>query len=176
MNTKSDEQLMECFAADTDGQKSQAFDHLYSRYAKRMVNYFYYSLGNNNEKAQDFLHDLFIKVIENKDSFDKTNSFQAWIYRMASNMCKNEYRSTEVQNKYKSHVLATASATADKEDYIEELKLHISSLKPQQRELIILRYKLSLSVKEMAAICECPEGTIRSRLFYIIKELSKKIT
>ncbi len=175
MESLTDEQLMELFRLDKDGQGAIAFDHLYNRYAKRMVNYFYYSLWKDYEKAQDFLHDLFLRIIQNKNKFDNNNSFQAWIYRIASNMCKNEFRDNKIKEKYQTHVLHTTTSVTDNEQEVKiELQTYINSLKPEQRSLIILRFKFNLSVKEIAEIYECPEGTIKSRLFYATKELSTK--
>jgi RNA polymerase sigma-70 factor, ECF subfamily len=172
MDSLTDEQLMEVFMINKDGQGAFAFDHLYKRYAKRMVNYFYYSLWNDNEKAQDFLHDLFLKIIENKDKFDKNQSFQSWIYRVASNMCKNEFRSNEIAKKYQSHILHTTDLVDGEQKLNSNLQEYINSLEPEQRSVIILRFKFDLAIKEIATILECPEGTIKSRLFYATKELS----
>jgi RNA polymerase sigma-70 factor, ECF subfamily len=174
MVSLTDEQLMEIFRLDKGGQGSIAFDHLYNRYAKRMVNYFYYSLWKDNDKAQDFLHDLFIKIIQSKDKFDENNSFQAWIYRIASNMCKNEFRSNEINEKYQAHVLNTTSIIDNEQKGNNQLQRYINSLNTEQRSLIILRFKFNLSIREIAEIYECPEGTIKSRLFSATKELSTK--
>lgn len=174
MESLTDEQLMEIFRLDTDGQGSIAFDHLYNRYAKRMVNYFYYSLRKDQDNAQDFLHDLFIKIIQNKDKFDNNNSFQAWIYRIASNMCKNEFRSNEINEKYQDHVLNTTRIIDNEQKENNELQRFINLLKPEQRSLIIMRFKFNLSIREIADIYKCPEGTIKSRLFFATKELSTK--
>ena len=56
----SDEELMLYM---TKG-KEKAFDELYKRYSKKIVFFFYQRLYQDNEKAQDFLQDLFLKIIE----------------------------------------------------------------------------------------------------------------
>lgn len=173
MKSLTDEQLMEMYQNNTDGRGAIAFDHLYSRYARRMVNFFYYSLRNDHDKAQDFLHDLYLKIIENKHSFNKNQSFQAWVYRIATNMCKNEYRSASINKKYQEHVLYTANEIESDRKHIDELQGYINSLENDQRSLIVLRFKFNLSIKEISQIFECAEGTVKSRLFYATKELSK---
>jgi len=169
----TDEQLMELFRINKDGQGDPAFDHLYNRYAKRMLNFFYYSLQNDYKKAQDFLHDLFLKIIENKARFDRSKQFQSWIYRMAYNMCKNEYRSLSIKKKYQDHVLYTEEISDTGQKIDRDLQLCIHSLEQEQRALIILRFKMNLSVKDIAGIMDCPEGTVKSRLFYATRELSR---
>ncbi len=173
MKSLTDEQLMEIYQINTDGRGAIAFDHLYNRYARRMVNFFYYSLQNDSEKAQDFLHDLYLKLIENKDAFDKNQSFQAWVYRIATNMCKNEFRSSAINKKYQEHVLYTTNDVDSGRTQNDDLQGYINSLETEKRSLIVLRFKFNLSIKEIAQIFECAEGTVKSRLFYATKELSK---
>ena len=169
----TDEQLMELFQNNKDGQGALAFDYLYNRHAKRMLNFFYYSLHNDFKKAQDFLHDLFLKIIENKARFDRNKQFQAWIYRMAINMCKNEFRSLALKKKFQDHALYSAEMSNTEQTMDRDLRVCIHSLEQEQRALIILRFKLNLSVREIASIIECPEGTVKSRLFYATRELSR---
>ncbi len=177
MKSLTDEQLMEIVQKNKADQCQMAFDQLYQRYAKTLVNYFYYALHKDNNKAQDFLHDLFLKLIENKASFKCSQRFKPWIFRMAINMCNNEFRREKVFNKYSDHLKnIEANCLFDNQiDYAvnNEMWTHIKQLPNEKRALIILRFKFNLSVKEMAVIFDCAEGTIKSRLFYTIKELSK---
>jgi RNA polymerase sigma factor (sigma-70 family) len=173
MQSFTDEQLMNSYRKETGSQKQLAFDCLYQRYAKAILHFFYYALKNDYARSQDFVHDLFMKLIEKPDSFDITQNFKTWIYRVASNMCKNEYRRSEISQKYYTYLKNSAATIEFTND--NERKLHncICQLSQEQRSLITLRFKLNLTVKEIAEIYECPEGTIKSRLFYATKELSK---
>jgi RNA polymerase sigma-70 factor (ECF subfamily) len=91
--TISDEHLMEgIHHGDTD-----AFNELYLRYHKRLLYYFYRMLGNSSEKAQDFLQDIFVKIIDHPESFNISRKFSTWIFSVAHNMCKNEYRRLAVR-------------------------------------------------------------------------------
>jgi RNA polymerase sigma-70 factor (ECF subfamily) len=88
-------------------------------------------------------------------------------------MCKNEFRNNKVIQKYNNHALAESEQTASLDDPENNLRRCISALNNEQRSLIVLRFKLKLSIKEIAGIYDCPEGTVKSRLFYATKELSK---
>jgi RNA polymerase sigma-70 factor (ECF subfamily) len=177
MKSKTDEQLMDIIQKNKDDQSKIAFDHLYHRYAKPMVNYFYYALKNDHDKAQDFLHDLFLKISENKERFNCNQSFKPWIYRIAINMCNNDYRREKVFHKYEEHI-KSSDRQYDTINHLEntighDLWNYVNNLEPEKRALILLRFKFDLSVKEMSLIFNCAEGTIKSRLFYTTKELSK---
>ena len=62
----SDEELMTYLG---NGDKL-AFDELYARYSKIMCAYFKRLLWNDQEKAEDFVHDLFAKIIQKTEAFD----------------------------------------------------------------------------------------------------------
>lgn len=159
----------------------KACAELYGRYSHRMLMYFFRMLNYNEEKAQDFLHDLFVKVIEKSSLFDGEKRFSTWIYSVASNMCKNEYRSREVRK-----ILAYTDQPIDTEDeasyrvedmlqmrqFSDCLKEELSLLNEIHREVIILRYQEELSIKEIGEIMSCSEGTIKSRIFYALKKLA----
>jgi len=173
MQQLTDEQLIKIFQRNEGNKGQSAFSHLYNRYSKLMLNYFYFSLNYDQNRAQDFVQDLFVKILEKHHTFNNGQFFKAWIYRIASNMCNNEYRKNNVIRKYHDHIKSSSEiATLDPEAE-KDLRKCISDLNTEQRSLIVLRFKLKLSIKEIAQIYECPEGTIKSRLFYATKELSK---
>ena len=56
-----------------------AFDEIYQRYSQRLLCYFYRMFGGDEEKAQDFLQDLFLKIIEKPEQFISKHKFISWI-------------------------------------------------------------------------------------------------
>ena len=81
----SDEELM---LSISKGEK-KAFDELYARYADALLRYFTRLLWKDREKAEDFVHDLFAKIIQKPELFDASRTFKTWVYSVANNMCKN---------------------------------------------------------------------------------------
>ena len=86
--TESDENLMRAMAR---GDK-RAFDEIYTRYADSLKRYFKRMLWQDELKAEDFVHDIFAKLIRKPDYFDVSRSFKTWVFSVACNMCKNEYK------------------------------------------------------------------------------------
>jgi len=161
----------------------ESFSALYERYADKLVRFFYRMLNKEMEKAQDFTHDLFVKIIENPASFDTGKRFDTWIFHIAYNMCKNEYRKMSVRDEYiKSQVSCElfpeelGPGMIDYQKFSEELNEKLGLLDEKQRTVFLLRYQQDLSMKDIAEIMDCPEGTVKSRLFYTIKFLSEKLT
>ncbi len=165
--------------------KEKAFDELYDRYSKKMLFFFYRRLHQNYQKAQDFLQDLFLKVTEKSDSFDETKKFSVWIYTIAANLCKNEYRKLTVRPTKSADFKRTLRYRASSDLNVEErhdLALFSDSLYKELSEMdekhsltFILKHQQNLSIREISKIMACPEGTVKSRLFYAIKILSQKL-
>jgi len=171
----SDEDLM---LSISKGEK-KAFDELYARYVDALLRYFTRLLWKDREKAEDFVHDLFAKIIQKPELFDASRTFKTWVYSVANNMCKNEYKKQEVRKNTTNgidHVNVT-----DQHDVLKEThesifqntyNESIQQLDSKHREVFSLRHEDGLSIKEIAEILDLNEGTVKSRLFYATKQLA----
>ena len=164
--------------------KEKAFDELYKRYSKKIVFFFYQRLYQDNEKAQDFLQDLFLKIIEKPELFKEGTKFSTWIYTMASNMCKNEYRRNTVRgtkvegfdlNEILDEIPFIAIEKEDRELFMDSLNKELNKMDENQSLTFILRHQEHFSIKEISEIMECSEGTVKSRLFYTVKKLAENL-
>jgi RNA polymerase sigma-70 factor (ECF subfamily) len=176
---KSDEELMSLLT----GSEQAAFDELYRRYAKPLFNFFLRMLGGKHEMAEDFLHDLFLKIIEKPESFDRSRRFSAWFYSVAANMLKNEYRNRQIRLEYEQFLenaqaaeIAFNTESIDKQHLEERLLNEIAKLDAETKTLFNLRFVEEMGVKRIAEILEIPEGTVKSRLFYLTKNLAEKLS
>lgn len=158
-----------------------AFSELYHRYKGRMYYYFYRMLGNTAELANDFLQELFMKIIEKPESYNPAFSFSTWLYSVANNMCKNEYRRRGIRQEY--HEMEASQPQIDylnestiaPEQVIEKIFETLGFLGEEHRSAFLLRYREGFSIREVAEILELPEGTVKSRLFYAKKMLAEKL-
>ena len=167
---------------DTD-----AFNELYARYSKRLLYYFYRMLGGNEEKAQDFLQDLFFKIVDNPNLFHTRSRFSNWVFTVAHNMCKNEYRRQNVRKivSYEPDMdLLPVSLEehehpielyVDRQAFQKALFKELEKMGPNHRTTFILRHQENRSIKEISAILDCSEGTVKSRLFYTTQKLAQKL-
>jgi RNA polymerase sigma-70 factor, ECF subfamily len=176
----SDEELMRLIA----DKNAKAFEELYKRYNKIILHYLYKMVGGCAEQAQDFLHDIFLKIIEKPYLFDRTKKFKTWIFQIAHNKCKNEYRKRATRNnvkaKYEMDELYTQN-DVNPDTEIEYTQLNdfihceLSKFKEEHFSTFLMRYQHEMSISEIAQILECPEGTVKSRLFYVTQKLVKKM-
>lgn len=158
-----------------------AFGELYRRYKDRMFYYFYRMLGNSTELANDFLQELFLKLIEKPENYNPAFTFSTWFYSVANNMCKNEYRRRGVRHDYHERETTESRSELMNEPALEPEQLigkifeTLDDLGEDHRSAFLLRYREGFSIKEIAEILRIPEGTIKSRLYYAKKELAVKL-
>ena len=155
-----------------------AFDELYSRYGQKMYSYFFRMLWKNRELAEDFTQDLFVKVIKHAEDFDADKNFSTWLYSIANNMCKNEYRKKEVRTHHLQAVKPARSVDAvnpDMRKFREAVHNCTNELTEEKKALYILRFQENLSVPDISKILNIAEGTIKSRIFYLMKEMKHKL-
>lgn len=178
--TMTDESLMQAIA---NGDK-RAFDELYERYAAALLRYFMRMLWRDREKSEDFVHDLFAKIVRKPDYFDTARSFKTWVYSVANNMCKNEYKKQEVRkgmsngldNHYTLYDKNTNVMNEVQDSFFQEaFQKSLVDLDDKHREAFSLRHLEGLSIKEIADVLEINEGTVKSRLFYATKYLAESL-
>jgi RNA polymerase sigma-70 factor (ECF subfamily) len=166
--------------------EASAFDELYVRYSKRLLGYFIRMLNFDKDKAQDSLHDLFLKIIEKPELFDRTRSFKSWVFTIAYNTCKNHYKHDEVVKVAKDELKHTEdvldeqfivkmAAKMDAMDFKQALNAELALLPVDKKTTFVLRYQEDHSINEIAEIMECSEGTVKSRIYYTLKILSAKL-
>lgn len=178
-NSLTDEELMKALSKGDQ----RAFDELYKRFYAQLLGYFKNMLWGDREKAEDMVHDIFAKIIKNPDYFDTNRSFRTWLFSVASNMCKNEYKkqvvrkntSTGVED-YRS-ISSSTNVLAEVQDiqFQQAFEENLSKMDEKHREVFALRHLEGLSMKEIAEIMEINEGTVKSRLFYATKFLAEKL-
>lgn len=175
----TDEELM---LAIRQGEKL-AFNELYQRYSGKLYGYILKMLWYNEVRAQDLLQDVFTKIITQPHLFDASRNFKTWVYTMASNLCKNEFKRNEVRkntsNGLDSHYQISGNEnvedTVNDWEFKAALQEELAKLDEKHREVFVLKHVDGLSIKEISEIVGINEGTVKSRLFYAIKKLAAEL-
>lgn len=175
----SDERLMELVVRGDE----RAFAELYDRYHGRVMNYFHRMLWSDRERAQDMLQDLFAKLAQRPDQYDPGRPFRTWLFSVANNMCKNEYRREEVRRSAVPELRHNGRAVqephageaVDRAHFRRRLNEELDRLDPDQKATFVMRYEEDLAIKEIALAFGISEGTVKSRLFYTLKKLADRL-
>ncbi len=173
LSSRPDEELI----IRLQGGEVRALEEIYQRYSPPLLRYFYRMLWQNKARAQDALHDVFMKIIENPSRVDPQRAFSTWIYSVAHNHCKNEYRKKAFRDAtnrpLETPMEEPAGNTLDRKAFQEALEKVMQQEGEEARTMLVLRFELDMPFAEIGAVMDCPEGTVKSRLFYLKKRLAQ---
>lgn len=184
-------------APDTDQQlvervqkgDKRAFDLLVIKYQHKI----YSIIGRyvrDQAEVQDVAQEAFIKAYRALAKFRGDSAFYTWLYRIAINTAKNHLVSrsrrppssdVEVDDAefYSGSDLLKDADTPESALMCEEIQRavdkSISELPEDLRSAVTLREMEGLSYEDIAAIMDCPVGTVRSRIFRAREAIDKNI-
>ena len=175
----SDEDLMKRVASKDD---DRAFDELYHRHARRVMGFLMRQLGDS-ERAADLVQDAFLRLWSSRERYLSGKCFSTWLFSIAYNLLKNEYRRSGYSVEYAEHVI---NRTTEEQDDDLDVKLddklfdaalrqELSLLDAESRLLFSLRFEEEMTVPQIAEVMKIPEGTVKSRQHTIIKKKKKKL-
>jgi len=170
----SDEQLVR-FALDGD---EDAFTVLVRRYQRRLTAFLGQLVGDI-ELAKEICQEAFIRAWKALDRFNPQYRFSTWLFRIGHNLGIDHLR----RRKLKTVALYRTDRDGDEVELVVEdhtkdplghfenaelagdLREAIDQLRPEYRELVLLRHFGCLSYQEIADFTEMPLGTVKNKLF-----------
>ena len=169
----TDEQLMEQFIKL---QNEQAYTVLYQKYFTEVCRYITWLL-RDKDSAQDVVQSVFVKIYQNPEAFKTENNFKVWLFTIAKNAWRNELRANGVrkQNHEQLQFYAENSEEADHSERLNKIDVALKELSQEHREVFVLKYSNNLSLQEVADVCNCSLGTVKSRLFYALKNMRELV-
>lgn len=167
----------------------KAFDLLVLKYQLRLSKLVSRFLRNQSD-VPDVVQESFIKAFRALPNFRGESAFYTWLYRIAINTAKNHLvsqsrkspaNSIDVQDAedYGASEWLKEYASPEREALASELEATIKQamgeLPPDLREAITLREIEGLSYEGIAAVMDCPIGTVRSRIFRAREAIDSKL-
>lgn len=174
----SDEELVKLFVLT---QKNSFFEELYERYADKVYRKCL-TLVKDAARAEDFTHDIFLKLIVKLGSFKEEARFSTWLYSITYNYCMDQLR----VNKKRGEVNLEEEVDVMDEDVdvsvlIEEKdadakRLHraIDTLTTEERSILMMKYLDDLSIRDIASVFRITESAVKMRLLRSRENLRKK--
>ncbi len=161
----------------------KAFNEIYERYKDRLFYFFFRMLNNQKDKAEDFLHDVFYRIIQQPESFNTEKNFSTWIFTIAYNLCKNDYRHQEVVKRFaeelKQDDLITEIVTENRETQLQDFSRlifeEIQNEDTDHKTCFLLFYREGFTLDEIQECTGATRGTIKSRLHYTRKRLKERL-
>jgi RNA polymerase sigma-70 factor (ECF subfamily) len=159
-----------------------SFDLLYDKYKNTALRTAYLITGNLPD-SEDVVQDTFVKVWLHRAQLQNESGFKAWmlqiLVRTAYRFCKKKSREVP---KDEAVLLADQKAESSSlervlaKEQAKRIAESVRHLPVKQRTVVILFYYQDCSVREIAAICGCMEGTVKSRLHTARTKLKKMLS
>lgn len=178
---KTDEELVALTLANQD-----YFLYLMKRYEAKLLAYILRISNINRDEAEDILQEVFIKIYENLNDFDKDLKFSSWAYRITHNQAISNYRRMKARPQSLSldindKILANLASDLDisqkvEADYLRKsINKVLANLDIKYREALVLKFLEERSYKEMSDILEKPMGTIATLINRAKKEFKEEL-
>jgi RNA polymerase sigma-70 factor (ECF subfamily) len=169
----SDEELILEFQKNNT---EAAFNILVQKYKNPLTNFVFRFLGDY-EACADVVQETMIKVYRYKDSYSSVAKFSTWVYTIAGNLARTEYRRKRRRNIFSINDFGEDHSTYDlpdesyrpdimtdsgiKEELIQKALMKV---KETYREAVVLRDIQGMSYEEISEILKVNEGTVKSRI------------
>ena len=151
------------------------FGLLVEKYQDALFTFIFYSVKDEGT-AKDILQETFLKALKEIDSYQEEGKFKAWLWTIARNKVMDFYRKSSKIIPLEEETIKQDDETSKKalgQIELNHIKNLIENLPPEQKEVILMRQYLSF--KEIAAILNCPLGTVLARLNRAIKKIQKSL-
>ncbi len=141
------------------------------------------AITHDERMAEDVLQEVFLRVNRYADSFDETQPFEPWLYRITVNLSYSWINKAkrwvnffqDAVERLKAPSRRDPERVTESREQREVLRRAIDGLPDSHRVVVILFYLEGLSVSEVAYAVGVPEGTVKSRLYYAREKLKEAI-
>jgi RNA polymerase sigma-70 factor, ECF subfamily len=146
-----------------------------------LVNTLYFVLGSHDD-AQDVAQEVFIKCWRTRATLDDIKNLRAWIFRVGLNAAKDLQRNAwrrrakffgdgampEVEGK-----LLTPGDTLENKETLDRLRHALHELRPEEKEVFLLRQNGDLTYEEIAKMRRTPVGTVKTQMRSALQKLRR---
>ncbi len=178
VGTTDEKEQQRLLAAIAHGDE-RAFAELYQRYGPFLFNYLLRLIHDQN-LAEDLLQDTFVAAWRGASAFRRQSLVKTWLLSIAHNKAVSWLRGHRTQSLQEDPVLVDDSPGPESLSVInwrnEKLLWALDELSPNHRAVVELAFVHELPYSEIAAIMECPVGTVKSRMSYALRRLQHLLT
>lgn len=160
-------------------QTPARFGALYNRYYEQIFRFIYQRIGDEDLTA-DLCAQTFLKAMQNLSRYSyKGVPFSAWLYRIASNEIAQFYRQNQknrvitLEDNYVNNLKEELDDKEELEINIGILEKVIKELKPDEVQMVELRFFEKRPFKEIGDILDMTENNAKVKVYRILQKMKK---
>lgn len=161
---------------------NEELQYLYNEHLQDVYQYCLY-FTNNQAEAEDLTQDIFIKVMKNYHSFQGHSSVKTWILSIARHTTIDYFRRIKIQHflpelfsRIQNSTYGNPEVRYEHQEDWEKLQTALLNLKPDFRNVVILRGLKELSIKETAEVLNWKESKVKVDYHRALKQLQAYIS
>ncbi len=180
LNFDNEQELIERF----QNGDTEAFNPLVLKYEKKVYNLIYQRV-RDRETAKDLCQETFLKAFQALANFKRESAFYSWLYRIAVNCSIDFLRKSKRSPAFRFEELTlsaddelrmaesqpSASQAIENKELGSIIRKAVRHLSPGQQRVFNLRYYKELQIKEIAALLNRSEGTVKTHLHHAHRRL-----
>ncbi len=158
-----------------------AFTKIYSEYSRKLYLHVL-KVAKDRDVAEGLLQEIFIKVWDNRTTFDPSQSFQAWLYTVARNSVYSHFRQLAKEQKLQEQLYSQFEELYDmemegdlKDKQLELLTRALASLSDRRKEIFELCKIQGKSYQEVAAMLGLSSSTVSNLMVKSNQQIRKFI-
>jgi RNA polymerase sigma-70 factor (ECF subfamily) len=138
-----------------------------------------FMLGSSDD-AQDVAQEAFLRCWKTRDGMAEVQNARAWIFRVALNAAKDLQRSAwrrRVKPMLGTEIMPMIDSTppaheiAEERESLQRLRKALMQLRPEEKEVFLLRQNADLTYEEIAELRHRPVGTVKTQMRSALQKL-----
>jgi len=118
---------------------------------------------SSRQEADDLTQDVYVRATRNLAQFRGDAPVVSWLLSIARHVCADQVRRNQRRTRLATRLRAERPLMIQPPSALDLTAL-VDTLDPDRKTAFVLTQMLGLSYDDAAAVCECPIGTIRSRV------------
>lgn len=163
-----DRGLIARIAGDRD---MDALEQLYQSYRERL-GHFMFRIVRDETANEETFNDVMMTVWQKADQYQGGSKVSTWIYAIAYRQCLKSLRGKR-HEKNTVELPEDLKAGSDGTENREMVAKALTRLPDDHRMAIELSYFAGCTYREIADIADCPEGTVKTRVFHARQKLKQ---
>ena len=125
----------------------------------------------NEDDAIEALQEVTYRAYKNIKTVKEPSYLKTWLIRIMMNYCQDQLK---LRKRFATNDSAVESMSTEDISHLE-MNEALATLSDGEQRLIYLKYFQESRIKDIAQSENIPEGTVKSRIFYLLKELKEKL-
>jgi RNA polymerase sigma-70 factor (ECF subfamily) len=173
--TQTDHELMAAVARGNLASMSEIYQRRH-----RALYRFFFRLTGRQATAEDLVHEVFLRMIRYRHTYQSGDGFEAWMYRIARNALADQAKKHRLETPAEEGQFEVIDGggpspydTLAKQQDLALLHRALRELPEDKRELIVLSRFQCLTYEQIGRIVGCETGTVKVRVFRAMKEMGR---